>query len=47
MVMLAFSTVCLAKAAQGGWLEYQIYVRSLVSFRTFAGRPEFFRFWLF
>jgi hypothetical protein len=46
-VMVAFATVCLAKAALGGWLEYQIYTRSMVTFREFLGRPEFFRFWLF
>ncbi len=46
-VMLAFALVCLAKAAIGGWFEYQIYARSMIPFREFMGRPEFFRFWLF
>lgn len=46
-VALAFVLVCLAKAAIGGWFEYQIYARSMIPFREFMGRPEFFRFWLF
>lgn len=45
--LLAFSLVCLAEAAIGGLFEYQIYTRSMVNFREFMGRPEFFRFWLF